>query len=58
MWFLDSGAVVSDDPSAALSMLEIHPSLKLWSLSTAQDPETSLWWSQQLERLAAARRWR
>ena len=54
MWFLDSGAVVSDDPSAALTMLEIHPSLKLWSVSTAQDAVTSLWWSQQLERLAAA----
>ena len=25
MWFLDSGAVVSHSPSAALSMLEIHP---------------------------------
>jgi serine/threonine protein phosphatase 1 len=54
MWFLDSGAVVSDDPSAALSMLEIHPRLKLWSLPTARDPSASLWWSRQMERVSAA----
>lgn len=54
MWFLDSGAVVSDDPSAALTMMEVHPALAIWSVSTARDAVTSLWWSQQLQRLAAA----
>jgi serine/threonine protein phosphatase 1 len=54
MWFLDSGAVVSNSPSAALSMLEIHPRLKLWSVSTARDPIASMWWSQQMERISAA----
>ncbi len=54
LWFLDSGAVVCHDPSAALSMLEVHPSLKLWSLPTAQNRVTSQWWSGQLERVAAA----
>jgi serine/threonine protein phosphatase 1 len=53
MWFLDSGAVISDDPSAALSMLEIHPAVKLWSVPTTQDPAAAYWWSQQLDRLAA-----
>ncbi len=52
-WFLDSGAVVSDDPSAALSMLEVHPRLKLWSLSTNHDPVADRWWSGQLERMSA-----
>jgi serine/threonine protein phosphatase 1 len=54
MWFLDSGAVVSNSASAALSMLEIHPRLKLWSVSTAQDPVASEWWSHQMERVSAA----
>lgn len=54
LWFLDSGAVVSDDPSAALSMLEVHPALKLWSVATARDPVTTLWWSGQVERVGAA----
>lgn len=53
-WFLDSGAVVSDDPSAALSMMEIHPTLEFWSVPTAQDPAASAWWGKQLDRLAAA----
>ena len=54
LWFMDSGAVVTDDPSAALSMLEVHPTLKLWSLPTARDPVTSQWWSGQMDRVAAA----
>jgi serine/threonine protein phosphatase 1 len=54
MWFLDSGAVATNTPSAALSMLEIHPGLKLWSVSTAQDPIASQWWSSQMERISAA----
>jgi serine/threonine protein phosphatase 1 len=54
LWFLDTGAVVSGDPSAALSMLEVHPAIKLWSVSTAADPIASRWWSQQLERVVAA----
>lgn len=54
MWFLDTGAVVSDDPTAALSMLEIHPEVRLWSLPTANDPITTLWWSRHMERINAA----
>lgn len=54
LWFLDSGAVVSQDPSAALSMLEVHPELRLWTLSTAHDPLADFWWSEQRERVAAA----
>jgi serine/threonine protein phosphatase 1 len=54
IWFLDSGAVISDAPDAALSMLEVHPKLKSWSLSTANDPVTALWWSQQTNRLTEA----
>lgn len=44
IWFLDSGAVVTEDRTAALSMLEIHPCLKLWTLSTAGDPVAARWW--------------
>jgi len=54
MWFLDTGAVVSDDPTAALSMLEVHPELRLWSMPTANDPITSLWWSQHMDRINEA----
>ncbi len=54
IWFLDSGAVASSDPTAALSMLEIHPGLELWSLPTAGDPIASLWWSRHMERVTAA----
>jgi serine/threonine protein phosphatase 1 len=54
LWFLDSGAVVSQDPSAALSMLEIHPELRLWTFPTAYDPIAARWWSGQPERVAAA----
>jgi serine/threonine protein phosphatase 1 len=54
LWFLDSGAVVSDNPSAALSMLEIHPQLKLWTLPTARDPIAARWWSQQMDRVSEA----
>lgn len=54
LWFLDSGAVVSQDPSAALSMLEVHPRLRLWSLPTASDPVAAHWWSGQRGRIAAA----
>lgn len=53
MWFLDSGAVVSHSPSAALSMLEIHPRRELWSLPTAGDPIAARWWSHQVERVSA-----
>ncbi len=53
-WFMDTGAVISDGRSAALSMLEVHPGLKLWSEPTAQDPVASRWWSGQLERTSAA----
>jgi serine/threonine protein phosphatase 1 len=54
LWFLDTGAVATDDPTSALSMLEIHPELKLWSLPTVGDPITSLWWSRHMERVTAA----
>ncbi len=54
IWFLDTGAVATSDPSAALSMLEIHPELKLWSLPTAGDPIASLWWSHHMERVTDA----
>jgi serine/threonine protein phosphatase 1 len=54
LWFLDSGAVVSQDPSAALSMLEVHPELRLWTLPTAADPIAAQWWAGQRERVAAA----
>ena len=54
MWFLDTGAVVSDNPTAALSMLEVHPELRLWALPTANDPITVLWWSRHMERINAA----
>lgn len=51
MLFLDSGAVVSDAPTASLSMLEIHPELKLWSVPTAGDPVAVDWWASQVERI-------
>jgi len=54
LWFLDSGAVVSQDPTAALSMLEVHPDLRLWTLPTAFDPIAEQWWAGQQERVAAA----
>jgi serine/threonine protein phosphatase 1 len=54
LWFLDSGAVVSQDPSAALSMLEVHPDLRLWTLPTAFDPIAEQWWAGHQERVAAA----
>jgi serine/threonine protein phosphatase 1 len=54
LWFLDSGAVVSQDPSAALSMLQVHPETRLWTLPTAGDPVATHWWSGQRERVAAA----
>lgn len=54
LWFLDSGAVVSQDPSAALSMLQVHPELRLWTLPTAGDPAATHWWSGQRARVAAA----
>jgi len=54
LWFLDSGAVASQDPSAALSMLEVHPGLRLWTLPTASDPVATQWWSWYRERVAAA----
>ena len=54
IWFLDTGAVATSDPTAALSMLEVHPGLRLWSLPTAGDPAAGLWWSQRMERVAEA----
>lgn len=54
IWFLDSGAVVTSDPSAALSMLEVHPEIRLWTLPTAFDPTAAGWWSGQRERIEAA----
>jgi serine/threonine protein phosphatase 1 len=54
LWFLDSGAVVSQDPGAALSMLQVHPELRLWSLPTAADPDATHWWAGQRKRVAAA----
>jgi serine/threonine protein phosphatase 1 len=54
IWFLDSGAVVTSDPSAALSMLEVHPELHLWTLPTAFDPSAAEWWSGQRKRIGAA----
>lgn len=53
LWFLDSGAVLSQDPSAAISMLEVHPERRLWTLPTAFDPLTQEWWSGHRERVAA-----
>jgi serine/threonine protein phosphatase 1 len=53
MRFMDSGAVVSHSPSAALSMLEIHPRRALWSLPTAGDAIAAQWWSHQIERVSA-----
>lgn len=52
MWFLDSGAVAIEEAGAALSMLEVHPRLRLWTLPTVQDPVASLWWHGQVERVA------
>ena len=54
LWFLDAGAVVSQDPSAALSMLQVHPEIRLWTLPTAADPAAAHWWSGQRARVAAA----
>lgn len=54
LWFLDSGAVVTQDPGAALSMLQVHPELRLWTLPTAADPLAAHWWSGHRERVAAA----
>lgn len=54
LWFLDSGAVVTQDPSAALSMLQVHPERRLWTLPTAFDPVAEQWWSGQRRRVAAA----
>jgi serine/threonine protein phosphatase 1 len=54
LWFLDSGAVVSQDPTAALSMLEVHPERRLWTVPTAFDPVVEHWWSGRRERVAAA----
>lgn len=53
-WFLDTGAVVSDEPTAALTMLEIHPVVKVWSVPTAGDPTAGEWWSGHAKRLEAA----
>lgn len=53
-WFLDTGAVVSDEPTAALTMLEVHPVVRVWSLPTAGDPTADQWWSGHAERLDAA----
>jgi serine/threonine protein phosphatase 1 len=52
IWFLDSGAVVTEDRSAALTMLEIHPELRLWSLPTAGDPVAARWWRGYTERMS------
>lgn len=52
--FLDTGAVACDDPTAALTMLEIHPALQLWSVPTAGDPAASLWRSGLNARRSAA----
>jgi serine/threonine protein phosphatase 1 len=54
MWFLDSGAVATEEAGAVLSMLEVHPHLKLWTLPTFHDPVARLWWHGRLERVAAA----
>lgn len=54
LWFLDTGAVLAQDPNAALSLLEVHPELRLWTRSTASDPLATQWWAGQRGRVAAA----
>lgn len=54
LWFLDSGAVATEEATAALSMLEVHPCLRLWSLPTVNDPVAALWWCGHEDRVAAA----
>lgn len=52
LWFLDSGAVVTEDDSAALSMLQIHPEIRLCTQPTAGDPIAADWWRGYTGRLS------